>query len=382
MNPTDFMHSLQKLAVKIKDRKNRTQTEEATKHYLIIPFIEDVLGYNARNPDQVVPEFQADVANKKGEKVDYAIMNNGKPIMLIECKCCGDDLKDNQYSQLFRYFSTTEAKIGILTNGVEYRIFSDLKKTNRMDLKPFLEFQLSDENQIDKPLAAQILKLSKDHFAIEKIIPSARRLMYESEMSKYLSAQAQEPSQDFVRFLCKQVYDGVKNQSIIEEFTPITQKALARFSSKKIKSRLISLLDENSDASGKEEEPKSDDSQTPQRRQVETTEEELEGYHIIKSMARKWVKADRITYRDNQTYCPIFLDNNSHKTICRLRLGNKFKYLGLIDEHRTETRHLLSSVDDLYNFEEQLRQAILRLEDSVNNDDDTPQDTDEARFSA
>ena len=236
MDPTDVMHSLRKLVVKIKkDKCLIQQTEAATKNALIEPFIEEVLGNSVSDLAQVIPEYSADVAAKKGEKVDYAIMKDGEPIMLIECKCCGEDLKGSHKNQLCRYFMTTKARLGVLTNGVEYRIFSNLEtKDKTMDSEPFLEFQLSGEDQIDKFLADQILKLSRPHFDVEEIIPWARRLMYENELYKHLSAQAQSPSKDFVKFLCKIVYDGRVTDAKIKEFTPIVRRVLDRFSSEKI----------------------------------------------------------------------------------------------------------------------------------------------------
>jgi len=38
-----------------------------------MPFI-DALGYDIFNPKEMVPEFTADVGTKKGEKIDYAII--------------------------------------------------------------------------------------------------------------------------------------------------------------------------------------------------------------------------------------------------------------------------------------------------------------------
>ncbi len=95
---------------------------------LVVPFIDRVLGYDVFDPTEVVPELVADVGLKKGEKVDYAIMKDGKPVILFECKQVGNPLSVEQASQLFRYFHVTEARIGVITDGIRYRIFSDLEK--------------------------------------------------------------------------------------------------------------------------------------------------------------------------------------------------------------------------------------------------------------
>ena len=69
-------------------------------------------------------------------------MQNGKPIILIEAKSATSDLNNEHASQLFRYFSVTDVRFGILTNGLQYRFHSDLEKSNHMDEKPFLIIDL------------------------------------------------------------------------------------------------------------------------------------------------------------------------------------------------------------------------------------------------
>ena len=135
----DFIDQIKVLAEKVVKMKDQIQTEEATKNAFIMPFIQN-LGYDVFNPSEVVPEFVADVGTKKGEKVDYAILKEGQPIILIECKHWKEDLlKHNE--QLFRYFTMSKAKFGILTNGITFMFFTDLAETNKMDIDPF--FQLS-----------------------------------------------------------------------------------------------------------------------------------------------------------------------------------------------------------------------------------------------
>ena len=139
----DFIENIQGLAARIDKQLGHLKTEEATKNALVMPFI-NALGYNVFDPTEVVPEFSADVGVKKGEKVDYAIMKDDKVIMLFECKASNVVLGDDHASQLYRYFSVTEARIGVLTNGVLYRFYADLDEPNKMDAKPFLEFNMLD----------------------------------------------------------------------------------------------------------------------------------------------------------------------------------------------------------------------------------------------
>ncbi len=63
------------------------------------------------------------------------MMQSGKPAVLIECKRYGSKLDDPEISQLLRYFTVTEARFGILTDGITYRFFSDLDQPNVMLLE-------------------------------------------------------------------------------------------------------------------------------------------------------------------------------------------------------------------------------------------------------
>lgn len=119
----DLIDQLRELALRIAKIKDSIQTEEATKNAMVMPFIQ-ILGYNVFDPLEVTPELIADVGTKKGEKVDYAILREGKPIILFECKKVGSDLNINHASQLFRYFHVTEARFGVLTNGITYHFFT------------------------------------------------------------------------------------------------------------------------------------------------------------------------------------------------------------------------------------------------------------------
>lgn len=123
------------LSDRIKNLKERIATEETTKQSFILPFFSN-LGYDVFNPLEFIPEFTGDVGIKKHEKVDYAILQDNVPFILIEAKPYSDNLEKHD-SQLFRYFGTTKSKFAILTNGVIYKFYTDLEQPNIMDLKPF-----------------------------------------------------------------------------------------------------------------------------------------------------------------------------------------------------------------------------------------------------
>ena len=143
----EFEEKLNQFIERVNKITNSISTEEATKTSLIMPFF-SLLGYDVFNPNEFTPEYTADVGIKKGEKVDYAIILNNQPTILIEAKSVNENLQKHG-SQLFRYFGTTSAKIGILTNGITYKFFTDLDETNKMDSAPFLEINILDLKEAD-----------------------------------------------------------------------------------------------------------------------------------------------------------------------------------------------------------------------------------------
>ena len=115
----DLKDQLKLIADRANKLKDQIQTEEATKNAFIMPFLQS-LGYDVFNPLEVVPEFVADLGLKKGEKIDYAIFIDSKPSILIECKHWNQNLSVHD-GQLLRYFHTSKARFGLLTNGIIYR---------------------------------------------------------------------------------------------------------------------------------------------------------------------------------------------------------------------------------------------------------------------
>lgn len=163
----NLRESLNQIAENTIKYKASVSTEEATITTFVMPFI-NALGYDAFNPEEVIPQFTADIGIKKGEKVDYAIRINEKISILIECKKLSSKLDAQNESQLHRYFHTTEARIAILTNGVDYKFYSDLDNLNIMDKKPFFEFSIQ---QLDDSILEKLKYLTKQSFNIDKLLP-------------------------------------------------------------------------------------------------------------------------------------------------------------------------------------------------------------------
>ncbi|HHA2302058.1 TPA: type I restriction endonuclease [Enterobacter asburiae] len=350
----EFTERLNALSNKIKQQLDVINTEEATKNAFVMPFIHNVLGYDVFDPSEVTPEFVCDVGTKKGEKIDYAIMKNNDVQILIECKKIGEPLNINHASQLFRYFHVTNARISILTNGQNYKFFTDLDAPNKMDEKPFLEVDLLD---VDENIIPELKKLTKSSFDLESIINAAGELKYVSQIKKILHSQLNNPEDDFVKFFASRVYDGILTQKVRESFLNLTKKAASQYINDQVNERLKSaitgitpaIIETSNESSHIEEDEHKDESD------VVTTLEELEGYHIVKAITRAVLEASRITHRDTKSYFGVLVDDNNRKPLCRLHFNRTQKYIGLFDIEKNETRHPITTVDDIYSFADILK---------------------------
>jgi len=325
-----------------------------------MPFISTVLGYDVFDPMEVTPEFVCDVGTKKGEKIDYAIIKDGEVQMLIECKKIGEPLHINHASQLFRYFHVTSARISILTNGQVYKFFTDLDAPNKMDEKPFLELDLLD---IDEYSVPELIKLTKSAFDVDSILSAAGELKYVSQIKKVIASQVSKPDDDFVKVFASRVYEGVITQKVRDQFYELTRKAIGQFLNDQINDRLKSAMSgTNQVLIAQHSAPLNDDADVDEGERSDekifTTLEELEGYHIVRAVVRSVVDAKRIVQRDTQSYFGILLDDNNRKPICRLHFNRSQKYIGIFDQDKVETRHPISSVDEIYEYSDHLKKTV------------------------
>ncbi|MBD3107500.1 type I restriction enzyme HsdR N-terminal domain-containing protein [Bacillus sp. AGMB 02131] len=352
-----FQSNMRSLAKRVETLKDGISTEEATKMSLIVPFFQ-YLGYDVFNPQEFMPEYTADVGIKKGEKVDYAILENNAPIILIEAKAVNEKL-DNHDSQLFRYFGVSKAKFAILTNGVEYRFYTDLDEQNIMDSKPFFTFQFTNlkDNQI-----TELAKFQKTNFDVTSIMDTASELKYTNEIRNLLYKEFEEPSDAFITFILSNIYEGKKTQAVITKFKDTVQKSLNLFINEKVSDKLQAAMKTTSAApEGKPAVP--DEKELPEQEepaeekpQVITTEEEIEGYVTVKLMIKDVISPDRIFYRDNLSYFNILIDDNIRKWVCRLWLDGSKKSIQFNDE--TKTMVPIETVADVLNYKDELVQVV------------------------
>jgi len=359
----DFIDQIKQFSKRVDSLKDSLPTEEATKTSIIMPFFA-LLGYDVFNPDEFMPEYTADVGVKKGEKVDYAILNNGDPTILIECKWIGEKL-DKHGSQLFRYFSTTKAKFGILTNGRIYRFFTDLEEINKMDEKPFLEIDILN---IKEAQVAELKKFHKSNFDIEKIFDVASELKYENEFKNVFANLLQKPSDEFVKLFLTDTYEGKFTQKVVDKFKPILKKSLNAYITELMNDKIKTAL-------GTQDDAVSDNIETPSQEQpieqetssiekeskIVTTEEELEGYFIVKNLIKDLVNINDITYKDNERYMAILYKAKTTKWICRFYFNTSTKYLAIPDENKKEEKIVIQNVYDIEQYKDKLIASVSRF---------------------
>lgn len=350
----DFRDGLLQLSQRLEKLKENMPTEEATKNALVMPLL-SLLGYDVFNPDEVLPEFICDIGTKKGEKIDYAIMFSGTPVILIECKHWQQNLTLHD-NQLLRYFNVSPARFGVLTNGIKYLFYSDLQEPNKMDTVPFLEIDL--ESLSDGKIE-ELKKFHKSYFNIDTVLSTASELKYLGEFRALISKEFNEPSSDFVRLLTKKIYTGGQvTQKVIEDFTPLLKRAISSYFNDLISARLKVAMENEETASGTAQSTESEETATDA---YETTEEEMEGYYIVRAVLSREVDPKRITYKDTQNYFAIILDGKVTRTICRLRFNYQaIRRVSFINDDKTEDNIDLkdNSISDIYNYQDRLIQTL------------------------
>ena len=355
----DIHERLSELVNRLPALEGKMETEEATKHALVLPFI-GALGYDVFDPAQVVPEYVADVAGLKGEKVDYALKRDGIPVALIECKQANAELSSRHLAQLSRYFTSTDAKIGVLTNGIVYQFFTDLVEPNKMDEMPFMVLDLRDLNE---ERVKELHRLTPDAFDLDGMVDAARELSYLNGMRSALERQLNSPDEGLVRWLAREVYDGRLTEGIQAEFAERTRKAFRSLINERVNEiiRRAAEFEQSDDVAvePEAEDVEEDDPETAEGEGIVTTAEEIEGLDIVKAILEGTIDSDRVYMRDGKTYCAILLDDNNRRAICRFHFGKRKKVIGIVGPEKNSTRHELHSLDDIYLYSEQIR-AIAR----------------------
>ncbi len=358
---------MEQLVQRIANQSAFLHSEEATKHALVLPFLQS-MGYDPFNPEEIIPEYTADFGTKQGEKVDYAIMRDGSPVILIECKKVGDPLDAQRASQLGRYFHLTEARIAILTDGVRYLFFSDLEQDNLMDQTPFLQVDLSS---LESGIHRNLRHFAKDTFDVEEACEAAANLKYIHGMQDFLEAAYVDPPDEFVRMMARNVYKGPITPQRREKFAHLTKVAFQGF----VNDRVSNTLKKASDIASHlaEEDLDIDDdgqhqeSPPNEEKGIITTAEEIEAYEIVKALVSDVVDPERVHIRDSKRYCAVLMDDTRLQQICRLHLhSSTTKYITIMTGERDErgrqasVRYDIDQINDIVSYQNERFRLLVR----------------------
>lgn len=351
----DLKIKLEQLHNRVADLKDQISTEEATKNAFVMPFIQ-ILGYDIFNPTEVVPEYICDIGTKKGEKVDYVIRNNDEPIFIIECKHWKESA-DAHNSQLHRYYHVSKTRFGVLTNGIVYNFYTDLEKPNIMDEKPFFTINIDDL----KDNSIKILEnFTKKGYNLENILDSAEALKYIKAIRKEFEKEIENPSDELVRLLVNRFFEKPLTANRMVSFKEYAKKALTTSINESISFRLKSALSINEQIEKREDDVKtSQPIDENNDSKIVTTEEELEGFQIVKAILREKIPSSRIAHRDTLSYFGVLLDDNNRKPLCRLHFNTTNKYLEVFHNGKDAgEKILLNNLDEIYNYKTELQKTL------------------------
>jgi len=319
----ELMEKLMGLKTKIEKEREHVKTEQAAKTAFVLPFLQ-ILGYDIFNPSEVIPEHTADWAEKKGEKVDYAIKIDEKIVMLFECKGLGDKLDARKANQLANYFNhVTDADIGVLTNGVVYKFYTDLNEKNVMDTEPFLTFDF------DKPNEELIAKL--DMFTKEKISGTEGREEIEklrnySAALQVIKREFENPSEEWAKFVIHQISFLTARSNTIKEFQGHLKKIVDHQNRAYLKAQFDKLQgqDKTVDESSATDDTKPDTPAIPSiNSDVEFNNtfgmwEEFQGLTVVKSILHGIIPSSKISIKDWKSFCSVIYGGKALSVIVKM----------------------------------------------------------------
>jgi predicted type IV restriction endonuclease len=316
---------------KLSEAIELSTNEAQTRKFLIEPFFE-ILNYVSTD---LIPEFNADFGDRVSQKIDYAIVLNKKDTIIIEAKKQSSKLTDKEAGQLNGYFSNTKnSRIAVLTNGIEYRFYSDILNPNIIDSKPFFVFNWNEFSEND---VETLLSFDKRFISIKEITKTAQELVFIEDFEKAFFKEIAAPSKDFFKIIHR-------NMSFKTKFNDETLgKMLGLMNSSLLKSIYDKkVIDESkSNSLG-----------------VVTTESEIQAYHTIRTLLiqNKKIPNDRITYKDFKSFFNISIDDSTKKVICKLIFTDSKMKITIENNEYT-----LSHIDDILKYKNELTNRTLFL---------------------
>ena len=349
-----FIENLRSFISKREPVLDQIKSEDQAKLSLVFPFLRQ-LGYDTTDPTEVVPEFTSDFATKKGEKVDVAILINGEPAVLIECKALGADLTAHN-GQLYRYFSVTKAKFAILTNGMDYWFFSDVDEPNKMDSKPFMTINLFEASDTD---LQELQRFEKSVFDPTAVAESAEQLKKMNLVKNVISRELREPSDDLVRLVCREVHQGRLTQAKLEEFRSITAKAIKEHQREYLNAHLQKAIDRISDDSSylAHAPQETNGTEIDQENEIDRiTPLEEDSLKVIKAILARDISPERLSLKDGKSYNTLLLDGKARKRIAIFKFRKRRNIIEVLDAD--SSRFSIENIEEIYQHSDAFRNAL------------------------
>lgn len=343
-----FQEKIQEFKNLAAERKDAVMSEEATKTALVMPFFQQVLGYDVFSPTEFIPEYRAGFGDKPADRVDYTIMIGGKPKIIVECKYSGTPLNNQHEAQLQGYFASLQStKFAILTNGIVYQFYTDIERANILDKTPFMTFDVLNP---DIAIISELERFCKDNFNADKIFENSRRLKYKSSIKKFLHEQLTEPSDAFVKVAISRVDEIDTRTETLEEFKPLVKTCFAEFINENSTNTLI--------VEDIEQQVEDDVEQEVLMAIRECLNDKIEPARISLYRVTKWTSV----YYRNCALCKIFTID---KDYCEIVFLEKFQDQKTNWKNRKPAiTYTVSNADEVQNYRDDFLASIKDIDAS------------------
>lgn len=279
-------------------------TNEAQTRFVLIEPILEILGYS--RIDDMATEINAGWG-QKNDKADIGLIvkKNKLPEIIVECKKFGKKLTDIEASQLNNYFvNTKNSKLGILTNGIEWRFYAPNESTKEMKLfqTPFV---ILDFSELSEELIEFLSKIHNNNIDLKELYDEAQEFFFLQGFADALAGELSDPSDDLI----KAIFNRMEGKRMTDT---VKEKIKKLINSNAIQEALPKIIEEESKNGSV----------------IITTAEELKIYHAVKTIllhSVKKVDSSRISYRDQKNSFNILVDDNNKKLIAKIT-NSKNKY--------------------------------------------------------
>jgi predicted type IV restriction endonuclease len=261
------------------------------------------------------------------------------------------------------YNAVPTVKLGILTDGLTYQLYSDTEEENLMDNEPFAVVDLAEvaQEQIADDAFDALLKLRRETFDPADIGADARRKIFISAYVDTLDKAFKDPDERFVRTLMDMAgIEGRRMPRLLEEHTLYIKEAMNTFFDKKLLER-VGFADRSDIVKVPPSEapsppPTQEIPQVPaDAPDIVTTETEMEVYEYVKHrlpflIARDedlFRKLDHVYFKDFRGTFTISYKQDRKGRLLNFKEGSEQKYrFDFPDSGEIVTTDNLSDIDD------------------------------------